>query len=40
VANPVVTLSDPEANLGAGDVVSLSLNNALYFDADGGRIAA
>jgi len=37
---PVVTLSDPEANLGAGDVVSLSLNNALYFDADGGRIAA
>ena len=37
---PVVTLSDPEADLGAGDIVSLSLNNPLFFDADGARIAA
>jgi multiple sugar transport system ATP-binding protein len=37
---PVVTLSDPEARLGAGDVVSLRLNNPLFFDAAGGRIAA
>ena len=36
----VVTLSDPEANLAAGDTVSLSLNNPLFFDADGERIAA
>jgi len=36
----VVTLSDPEANLAAGDTVSLSLNKPLFFDADGGRIAA
>jgi multiple sugar transport system ATP-binding protein len=37
---PVVTLSDPEAKLGAGDIVSLRLNNPLFFDADGARIAA
>ena len=37
---PVVTLSDPEAKLGAGDVVSLCLNNPLFFDAAGRRIAA
>jgi len=37
---PVVTLSDPEARLGAGDVVSLCLNNPLFFDAAGRRIAA
>lgn len=37
---PVVTLSDPEAKLGAGDVVSLRLNNPLFFDAGGRRIAA
>ena len=37
---PVVTLSDPEADLAAGDTVSLSLNNPLFFDADGIRIAA
>jgi multiple sugar transport system ATP-binding protein len=37
---PVVTLSDPEARLGAGDVVSLCLNNPLFFDATGRRIAA
>jgi multiple sugar transport system ATP-binding protein len=36
----VVTLSDPEAALGAGDVVSLRLNNPLFFDAAGGRVAA
>jgi multiple sugar transport system ATP-binding protein len=36
----VVTLSDPEARLGAGDVVSLRLNNPLFFDAAGRRIAA
>jgi len=36
----VVTLSDPEANLAAGDTVSLSLNNPLFFDADGARVAA
>jgi multiple sugar transport system ATP-binding protein len=36
----VVTLSDPEAKLGAGDVVSLCLNNPLFFDAAGARIAA
>jgi multiple sugar transport system ATP-binding protein len=37
---PVVTLSNPEARLGAGDVVSLGLNNPLFFDAAGRRIAA
>jgi multiple sugar transport system ATP-binding protein len=37
---PVVTLSDPEARLGAGDVVSLCLKNPLFFDAAGRRIAA
>src|SRR4051794_22823659 len=37
---PVVTLADPEANLVAGDTVSLGLNNPLFFDADGERIAA
>jgi multiple sugar transport system ATP-binding protein len=37
---PIVTLSDPEARLGAGDVVSLRLNNPLFFDATGRRIAA
>ncbi len=37
---PIVTLSDPEANLAAGDVVSLRLNNPLFFDASGERIAA
>jgi multiple sugar transport system ATP-binding protein len=37
---PIVTLSDPEANLAAGDTVSLSLNNPLFFDAAGERIAA
>ena len=37
---PVVTLSDPEARLGAGDVVTLCLNNPLFFDAAGRRIAA
>jgi multiple sugar transport system ATP-binding protein len=37
---PVVTLSDPEARLGAGDVVSLCLKNPLFFDAVGRRIAA
>src|SRR6476469_4312921 len=37
---PLVTLSDPEASLGAGDVVSLRLNKPLFFDADGGRVAA
>jgi multiple sugar transport system ATP-binding protein len=37
---PVVTLSDPEARLGAGDIVSLRLNNPLFFDAAGGRVAA
>ena len=37
---PVVTLSDPEARLGAGDIVSLRLNKPLFFDADGGRVAA
>jgi multiple sugar transport system ATP-binding protein len=37
---PVVTLSDPEARLGAGDIVSLRLNQPLFFDADGGRVAA
>jgi multiple sugar transport system ATP-binding protein len=37
---PVVTLSDPEAKLGAGDVVSLRLDNPLFFDATGRRIAA
>jgi multiple sugar transport system ATP-binding protein len=36
----VVTLSDPEARLGAGDMVSLRLNKPLFFDADGGRVAA
>ncbi|MEA2889382.1 MAG: multiple sugar transport system ATP-binding protein [Bradyrhizobium sp.] len=36
----VVTLSDPEARLGAGDIVSLCLNNPLFFDATGRRIAA
>jgi multiple sugar transport system ATP-binding protein len=37
---PIVTLSDPEARLGAGDIVSLRLNNPLFFDATGRRIAA
>jgi multiple sugar transport system ATP-binding protein len=37
---PVVTLSDPEASLGAGDTVSLCLNKPLFFDAAGGRVAA
>jgi multiple sugar transport system ATP-binding protein len=37
---PVVTLSDPEARLAVGDIVSLNLNNPLFFDAEGGRIAA
>jgi multiple sugar transport system ATP-binding protein len=37
---PVVTLSDPEARLGAGDIVSLRLNKPLFFDAEGGRVAA
>jgi multiple sugar transport system ATP-binding protein len=37
---PVVTLSDPESNLGAGDVVSLRLNKPLFFDAAGMRVAA
>src|SRR6266702_4791898 len=37
---PVVTLSDPEARLSAGDVVSLRLNRPLFFDAAGGRVAA
>jgi multiple sugar transport system ATP-binding protein len=36
----VVTLSDPEARLGAGDIVSLRLNKPLFFDADGARVAA
>ncbi len=36
----VVTLSNPEARLGAGDIVSLCLNNPLFFDAAGRRIAA
>ena len=36
----IVTLSDPEARLGAGDIVSLRLNNPLFFDAAGARIAA
>ena len=38
--HPVVTLSDPEARFGAGDIVSLRLNNPLFFDAAGGRVAA
>jgi multiple sugar transport system ATP-binding protein len=37
---PVVTLSDPDAGLGAGDIVSLNLNNPLFFAADGERVAA
>ena len=37
---PVVTLADPEARLGAGDIVSLRLNKPLLFDAAGGRVAA
>jgi len=37
---PVVTLADPEARLGAGDIVSLCLNKPLFFDAAGGRVAA
>ena len=28
------------AALGAGDIVSLRLNNPLFFDAAGGRVAA
>jgi multiple sugar transport system ATP-binding protein len=36
----VVTLSDPDAGLGAGDIVSLNLNNPLFFDSDGERVAA
>ena len=37
---PVVTLANPEAAFGAGDIVSLCLNNPLFFDAGGRRIAA
>jgi len=37
---PVVTLADPEAGFGAGDVVSLRLNKPLFFDANGWRVAA
>ena len=37
---PVVTLSNPEARLDAGDIVSLRLSNPLFFDAAGRRIAA
>ncbi|MDA9442666.1 ABC transporter ATP-binding protein [Bradyrhizobium sp. CCBAU 51745] len=37
---PVVTLADPEAGFGAGDVVSLCLNKPLFFDANGWRVAA
>lgn len=37
---PVVTLADPEAGFGPGDVVSLRLNRPLFFDAKGGRVAA
>src|SRR5260370_26119076 len=36
----VVTLSDPEANLVTGDVVSLRLTAPLFFDAPGGRSPA
>lgn len=36
----VVTLADPEAGFGAGDVVSLRLNKPLFFDAKGWRVAA
>src|SRR5271156_583841 len=36
----IVMLSDPEAALGAGDIVSLRLNNPLFFDAAGRRVAA
>ena len=34
-----MTLSDPDAGLGAGDIVSLNLNNPLFFDADGNGTA-
>jgi multiple sugar transport system ATP-binding protein len=34
----LVTLVDPEADLAAGDEVSLGLVNPLYFDASGNRI--
>jgi multiple sugar transport system ATP-binding protein len=34
----LVTLVDPEADLAAGDPVSLALVNPLYFDASGNRI--
>lgn len=37
---PVVTLADPEASFGAGDIVSLRLNKPLFFDAKGWRVAA
>jgi multiple sugar transport system ATP-binding protein len=37
---PVVTLADPESGFGAGDAVSLRLNKPLFFDAEGGRVAA
>src|SRR3977135_997930 len=37
---PVVTLSDPEAGLGAGEGEWLCLSNPLFFDAAGRRIAA
>lgn len=37
---PVVTLADPEAGFGAGDVVSLRLNKPLFFDSEGWRVAA
>jgi multiple sugar transport system ATP-binding protein len=36
----VVTLSDPDTDFGAGEVVSLRLNHPLFFDAAGMRIAA
>lgn len=37
---PVVTLADPEASFGAGDMVSVRLNKPLFFDAKGWRVAA
>ena len=33
-------LQASKAKLGAGDIVSLRLNKPLFFDADGGRVAA
>jgi hypothetical protein len=35
-----IRTSDPEARLGAGNIVSLRLNKRLFFGADGGRVAA